>query len=223
MVFAGVVVIFREHASFALTTAILISAWFALVLAARFRPNDARLDSVQRAVARSRIAAIRLPAIVLAPCAWGLLLASSDAADQRAPRTMPTYADCEFGYADITVWRQPSPAPLALYEVKAFYPSSQLAPVVRKARAQLEDGPLAVADNRVGLFFAIYTAKGHWQDQALQRRSAKSFRDEVRNAVRGEFKSDHHIRMTPLVAPTTILYGDNPWWTTSWITWGHPQ
>ena len=133
------------------------------------------------------------------------------------PTSMQTYADCELGYADITVWRPPGKEPLALYEVKALYRRDPLVGIVKRARSQLESGPLAVAENRIGLFFAVFVNKGTWRSQ-----SAKEFQDAARDAVRTEFTSDHDIRMTRLVPPTEIVYGDASWWTSSWVTWGRP-
>jgi len=141
------------------------------------------------------------------------LAGSGDAVD------LLTYADCEWRYADISVWRPPADAPLALYEVKALYRQDAIEGIVQKAHSQLAASPLAIAENRVGLFFAIFVAKGDVWPSA----TASAFTTRVRDAVRAEFTSDHKIRMTELVVPTQIHFGLEPWWTACWLTWGRPK
>jgi hypothetical protein len=131
---------------------------------------------------------------------------------------LPTYADCEWHHADIYVWRPPADVPLALYEVKALYKQSPIEGIVRKAHRQLARSPLAIAENRVGLFFAIFISKGTWKPDKVT-----AFKARVREAVRAEFASDHGIRMTDLVPPTQIVYGSEPWWVAAWVTWGRPK
>ena len=131
---------------------------------------------------------------------------------------LPTYADCEWRYADIYVWRSPAETPLALYEVKALYQHDPIEGIVQKARSQLAASPLAIAENRVGLFFAIFVAKGAWPSA-----KATAFRKRVREAVRAEFTSDHDIRLSVLVPPTQLHFGSESWWTASWVTWGRPK
>ena len=91
--------------------------------------------------------------------------------------------------------------------------------IVQKAHSQLAASPLAIAENRVGLFFAIFVANGDVWPSA----TASAFTTRVRDAVRAEFTSDHKIRMTALVVPTQIHFGLEPWWTACWLTWGRPK
>lgn len=131
---------------------------------------------------------------------------------------LPTYASCEYRHADISVWRPPAEIPLALYEVKALYKSDSIEGIVQKAHKQLDGSPLATAENCIGLFFAIFVAKGAWP-----KAGATAFRDRVREAVRARFASDHAIRMSTLAPPTKIDLGAEPWWTASWVTYGRPN
>jgi len=134
---------------------------------------------------------------------------------------LPTYSDCEYRYADISVWRPPTNEPLALYEVKALYKSDPIEGIVDKARSQLARSPLAISENRVGLFFAIFVAKG--ARAGWPHAKATAFKNRVRDAVRDGFSSDHDIRMTEMVVPTEVRYGSESWWTASWMTWGRPK
>ncbi len=142
-------------------------------------------------------------------------------AGSSAAANLPTYTDCEFSYADISVWRPPVEEPLALYEVKALYREDPIEGVVEKARRQLANSPLAIAENRIGLFFAIFVTKGAKAGWPADK--AKAFEKRVRNSVRDGFSSDHKIRMTEMVAPTEIVFGTESWWTASWLTWGRPK
>jgi hypothetical protein len=130
----------------------------------------------------------------------------------------PTYADCEWRYADIFVWRPPVETPLALYEVKVLCQRDPIEGIVQKAHSQLASSSLAIAENRIGLFFATFIAKGAWP-----KAQATAFKNRVRKAVRAEFASDHAIRMTSLVSPIQIQFGSESWWTASWVTWGRPK
>jgi hypothetical protein len=130
---------------------------------------------------------------------------------------LPTYADCEWRYADISVWHPPAETPLALYEVKALYKQDPIEGIVHKARSQLSRTSVAT-ESRIGLFFAIFVAKGSWP-----RAKAGAFKNRVREAVRAEFTSDHSIRLTALVNPTEVRFGSESWWIASWVTWGRPR
>jgi hypothetical protein len=142
-------------------------------------------------------------------------------AGSSAAANLPTYTDCEYRYADISVWRPPIEEPLALYEVKALYREDPIEGVVEKARRQLARSPLVIAENRVGLFFAIFVAKG--AKGGWPAAKATAFKNRVRDSVREEFSSDHGIRMTDMVAPAEIRFGAESWWTASWLTWGRPK
>ncbi|MBX3158421.1 MAG: hypothetical protein KF773_20800, partial [Deltaproteobacteria bacterium] len=137
------------------------------------------------------------------------------------PQRMQRFADCEFRYADITVWE--GDTPLALYEVKALYSdmsTEMIRGIVEKASRQLSDHHAIEVDRRLGLFFAVYYEKGKSETCGVH---ANAFATRVRDAVRTCFTSDHQIRMTELSPLSEIDYGPleaDPWHTQSWVTWG---
>lgn len=139
------------------------------------------------------------------------------------------YADCEFGYGDISVWqadRTVPPIPLQLWEVKAFYSTGStrryLDAVVKRGAGQLRDSGLS-SQRSVGLFFLVYVARDRNRAHTAVDHAVpmKTFQARCRDAVRTKFRSDHNIRVTPLVGLTSFDYGTHGrWWTASWTTWG---
>lgn len=139
--------------------------------------------------------------------------------DAGAPRMLRSFATCEYGNADLTIWENDSQHPAVLVEGKAIYSNAKVKPavVVRRAREQLEveNRRLGKAVLKVGLFFVIFIQK-----DAFHVAHLRQFEAEAREAIRGAFTSDHGIRLTELCPPSAIVFGQEQWHTASRIAWG---
>jgi hypothetical protein len=83
MVFAGVVNAFSQSPGFAAVVALAVGGWLAVVVAARFRPEDTRLQGAARTARRHPKGTVVAPLIVLAAAGLGLTVGLNERAEQR--------------------------------------------------------------------------------------------------------------------------------------------
>jgi hypothetical protein len=135
------------------------------------------------------------------------------------PRTLRSFASCEYGYADLSIWDNDGDHLAARIEAKAIYSDATVTPeaAVRRAREQLKvkNRRLGEAGLKAGLFFTIFTQEG-----AFEAAHLRDFEEEARDAIRGAFTSDQDIRLTEMCPPSAIVFGHEQWHTSSRIAWG---
>jgi hypothetical protein len=145
-----------------------------------------------------------------------------------AAKELPTYADCEEDYADISVWNTDDLKRdrLIVYEVKTLYrtldwnggDSRNLDSRVIRAREQLARPVFDETQRKLGIFLVFYDCKGD-----VDETDVHSYTTAVRDSIRRRFHSDHDMRLTELCPRSAIRYWPSGvWHTQSWITWGEP-
>ncbi len=137
-------------------------------------------------------------------------------ANHEAPRVLASYASCEYGYADLSVWERETLG--GMVEAKALYSGRRAIDrddVVKKARVQLLVSRAGPTTGLYGVFFIVYAEKG-----LGDRAKLEAFYEHSRASIRTHFGSDDDFRLSKLCDPTQVTFGNKQWTTASCMTWG---